>query len=48
MTVTAVDDAIADGDQPCPIITGNPTSSDTTYNALGADDVDDVAVTVGG
>ncbi len=46
VTVTTVDDAIADGDQPCPIITGNPTSSDTTYNALGADDVDDVAVTV--
>ncbi|MCB8942758.1 MAG: protein kinase [Ardenticatenaceae bacterium] len=46
VTVTAVDDAIADGDQSCPAVTGNPTSSDTTYNALDAEDVDDVAVTV--
>ncbi|WP_052958672.1 Calx-beta domain-containing protein [Maribacter thermophilus] len=34
VTVTGVDDAIADGDQTYNIITGNVTSTDPNYNAL--------------
>ncbi|NLF14882.1 MAG: hypothetical protein GX597_24085, partial [Anaerolineaceae bacterium] len=42
-TVTAVDDAIADGDMDCTIQTGTTTSADGNYDGL---EVDDVVVTV--
>lgn len=46
VTVTAEDDEIVDGNQTCTIITGNPASNDEFYGNLGADDVDDVTITV--
>ena len=45
VTVTGVDDAVLDGDVPYTIITGDPTSADAAYNALGGGDVNDVTVT---
>ncbi len=42
-TVTAVDDAIVDGDMDCTIQTGTTTSADGNYDGL---EVDDVRVTV--
>ena len=45
VTVTGVDDDVDDGDIAYTIITGDPTSADADYEALGADDVDDVSVT---
>jgi len=45
ITVTGAEDAILDGDVDYLIITGNPTSADAAYDALGSDDVADVAVT---
>lgn len=39
VTVTGVDDAIADGDQTYMIITGDTTSADTNYEGLMVDDV---------
>ena len=42
-TVTAQDDDIADGDQPCTIVTGPAVSTNPAYNDQ---DPDDVAVTV--
>lgn len=44
VTVTGVDDALADGDQPYTIITGDPTSNDPLYNAFTAVQVADVDV----
>ncbi|WP_062058211.1 fibronectin type III domain-containing protein [Sediminicola sp. YIK13] len=45
VTVTGVDDgAVVDGPITYTIITGDVTSADPNYNALGADDVDDVTV----
>ncbi|MEM6529567.1 MAG: hypothetical protein AAF653_14815, partial [Chloroflexota bacterium] len=46
ITVTAVDDGIPDGDQPCNLITGNPTSDDANYNGFSAIDVADVSITI--
>jgi len=45
VTVTGVDDAIVDGDIVYTIETGDPESDDAEYDALGADDVQDVEVT---
>ncbi|MEG3657397.1 Calx-beta domain-containing protein, partial [Arenibacter palladensis] len=45
VTVTGVDDMVADGNVAYNIVTGNVTSSDTNYNALTAANVADVAVT---
>ncbi|MBT8438104.1 MAG: calcium-binding protein, partial [Gammaproteobacteria bacterium] len=45
VTITGVDDAIVDGPQGYTITTGNVTSSDAAFNALGAGDVADVSVT---
>ena len=45
VTVTGVDDAIVDGDVGYTIVTGDPTSADATYDALGSEDVADVTVT---
>ena len=46
VTVTGVDDDIDDGDIAYTIVTGDPVSQgDAGYEALGADDVDDVSVT---
>lgn len=45
VTVTGVDDAIVDGDITYSIITGNVTSPDGNYNALGGIAVADVSVT---
>ncbi len=45
VTVTGVDDPVFDGNVAYTIVTGDPTSTDTDYNDLGADDVDDVSVT---
>lgn len=39
VTVTGVDDAIADGDQTYTIVTGDTASSDTEYEGLTVDDV---------
>jgi hypothetical protein len=44
VTVTGVDDALFDGPIDYTIITGDPTSADADYNALGAAIVPDVAV----
>ena len=38
-TVTAVDDAIADGDMDCTILTGTTTSADDNYHGRNPDDV---------
>ncbi len=38
-TVTGVDDAVADGDQPYMIVTGNTVSTDLSYNGLPVADV---------
>ncbi|MCU0691049.1 MAG: hypothetical protein MUF54_06585, partial [Polyangiaceae bacterium] len=40
VTVTGVDDAEDDGDQPYTIVTGPALSSDTSYDGIDADDVD--------
>ncbi|MCK0136045.1 gliding motility-associated C-terminal domain-containing protein, partial [Arenibacter sp. S6351L] len=45
VTVTGVDDMVADGNVAYNIVTGNVTSADTNYNALTAANVADVAVT---
>ncbi len=45
VTVTGVDDFLADGDQPYTIVTGDPTSADPIYDALTDADVPDVSVT---
>jgi len=45
VTITGVDDDFDDGDVAYTIVTGDPTSNDAAYNALGADDVDDVSAT---
>ena len=45
VTVTGVDDDVDDGDRAYVIVTGDPTSANPSYNALDADDVDDVSVT---
>ena len=42
-TVTAVDDSVVDGPQPCPIVTGSTSSADPDYSNLP---VSDVTVTV--
>ncbi|PIF00824.1 MAG: hypothetical protein CR994_04015 [Maribacter sp.] len=44
VTVTGEDDVIVDGPQDYTIITGDVTSGDTEYNALGAGDVADISV----
>ena len=46
VTVTAVNDDVADGTQTCTVTTGDPTSSDLLYDALTASDIDNVAVSV--
>ena len=38
-------DDIIDGDQPYVILTGDPTSNDPNFDALGASDLADVSVT---
>lgn len=45
VTITGVSDAEVDGDIVYNLITGDPTSSDSDYNALGAGDVADVSLT---
>ena len=45
VTVTAVNDAIQDGDQSFSIVTGDPTSGDGTYDALDGEDVADASGT---
>jgi len=45
VTVTGVNDDIDDGDVAYTIITGDPASADSYYDALGAGDIDDVAAT---
>jgi len=45
VTVTGVNDDIDDGDIVYSITTGDPTSADAYFNALGAGDVADVSVT---
>lgn len=48
VTITGVDDATADdvdGDQTYGLVTGDPTSEDRAYTALGAADVADPAIT---
>ena len=45
VTVTGVDDAVDDNDVQYTIVTGDPTSGDAGYDALGANDVADVTVT---
>ncbi|MCK5802954.1 MAG: calcium-binding protein, partial [Lentisphaeria bacterium] len=45
VTVAGIDDTIVDGNIAYTIVTGDPTSADSDYNDLGADDVDDVSVT---
>ncbi len=45
VTVTGQDDDLIDGDVLYTIVTGDPTSGDNKYNALGAGDVSDVSVT---
>jgi hypothetical protein len=42
VTVRGIDDVVTDGNVLYSIITGDPTSTDATYNALGAGDVLDV------
>jgi uncharacterized membrane protein YeaQ/YmgE (transglycosylase-associated protein family) len=44
VAVTGVDDLIIDGDIAYSIVTGDPTSTDPNYDALGAGDVGDVCV----
>ena len=45
VTVTGGDDGIDDGDTAYSILTGDPTSDDPDYDALDADDVENVSVT---
>jgi len=45
VTVTGVNDDVNDGDVGYTIVTGDPTSGDGDYGALGAADVADVSVT---
>ncbi|MFV1967999.1 MAG: Calx-beta domain-containing protein, partial [Pirellulaceae bacterium] len=44
VTVTGTDDDFIDGHIAYTIVTGDPTSTDANYDALGAGDVDDVSV----
>ncbi|MBI2933792.1 MAG: hypothetical protein HYY16_19280, partial [Planctomycetes bacterium] len=44
VTVTGINDAATDGDVTFSILTGDPTSTDPTYDALTASDVSDVTV----
>ncbi|MFV2065759.1 MAG: beta strand repeat-containing protein, partial [Pirellulales bacterium] len=44
VTVTGQDDDVIDGDVAFTVATGDPASTDANFNALGADDVDDVSV----
>ncbi|MBN2303626.1 MAG: hypothetical protein JXQ72_04075, partial [Anaerolineae bacterium] len=44
--VGGVQDMLVDGDQPCNIITGDPTSADASYNVLTAADTPNVATTI--
>jgi hypothetical protein len=39
VTVTGVDDSVADGDQPYTVVLGAPTTKDTDYTLLGAENV---------
>jgi large repetitive protein len=45
VTITGVNDALDDGDILYNLVTGDPTSPDATYNALGAVDVVDASLT---
>jgi hypothetical protein len=45
VTITGVDDDFADGDILYSLVTGNPTSSDGTYDALTASDIADPSLT---
>jgi hypothetical protein len=45
VTVTGLDDIEIDGDIAYTVVTGDPASADTVYDAFGAADVADVAVT---
>ncbi|NQZ43772.1 MAG: gliding motility-associated C-terminal domain-containing protein [Flavobacteriaceae bacterium] len=45
LVVTGLDDAIVDGNVDYTLTTGDPTSGDANYDALGAGDVDDLTVT---
>ena len=45
VTITPADDDIDDGDKAFTIVTGDPVSADPAYDALDANDVDDVSVT---
>ncbi len=45
VTITGLDDSDADGDIKYTLITGNPSSSDTTYGNLAAGDVKDASLT---
>lgn len=42
VTITGVDDSLVDGDQYYTLITGDPTSNDTTFDTLAANDVADI------
>ncbi len=44
-TITGVDDDMVDGDIAYSVVTGDPTSADATWDALGADDVADQSLT---
>jgi len=44
VTISGVDDNLIDGDISYTFQTGDPTSSDISYNALGANDVDNVTL----
>jgi len=46
VVVTAVDDTALDGDLACDLVTGNPTSTDSTYDVLGAGDTPNIDITV--
>jgi hypothetical protein len=45
VTVCGLDDSVADGDVQYFLVTGDPTSSDPVYDALGASDIADTAIT---
>ena len=44
ITISGVDDAVLDGNILYQLITGDPTSSDSAYDALGASDVADISL----
>jgi len=46
VTITAVDDAIYEGDHPCSILLGDPASADVSYDALTDTDTADVLAAV--